>query len=180
MPDLVPHPVKVISWQVPQSSRKESCSATLLSVASVGASSRRNGSGILPLLANSCFLPAHIGRTRSLPGRETGCMHAIDMMNVNYENPFSDDFVSDSDVTSSGSENDSLGSLGDFTVDVDTDASSLDEFVPNTDTESLVSMPGSEIRAQVDSVILQLIRLRDLLDEEDARASPTTESMHEK
>lgn len=73
---------------------------------------------------------------------------------------------SDADTLSSETDVDSAGSLADFVDDAD--------FLPESETTSVEWTPGErrlQISDALDSVIAELIRLRDLLDEHDADAA---------
>ncbi|EJP60958.1 uncharacterized protein BBA_10099 [Beauveria bassiana ARSEF 2860] len=86
--------------------------------------------------------------------------------------PFSEsDMSSDSEILTSGTDDDSAGRLRDFVVDGD--EGSLSEFVPGSDVASIESEQHDrriQIYDALDSIILELVRLRDLLYEEEISA----------
>ncbi|PQK18104.1 hypothetical protein BB8028_0012g00010 [Beauveria bassiana] len=76
---------------------------------------------------------------------------------------------SDSDTLSSETDVDSAGSLLDFVVDGDESVGG--DYLPNSETASIALMQSGlrlQISDTLDLVILELIRLRDLLHEGDA------------
>ncbi|PMB65615.1 hypothetical protein BM221_008976 [Beauveria bassiana] len=93
------------------------------------------------------------------------------MTKTNQANPFRSDSESssDSETLSSETDVDSAGSLRDFVVDGDESVGS--DYLPDSETASVASMQSDrllQISDTLDFVILELIRLRDLLHEGDA------------
>ncbi|KAM3555254.1 hypothetical protein ARSEF4850_006081 [Beauveria asiatica] len=93
------------------------------------------------------------------------------MTKTNQANPFRSDSESssDSETLSSETDVDSAGSLRDFVVDGDESVGS--DYLPDSETASVASMQSGrllQISDTLDFVILELIRLRDLLHEGDA------------